>query len=145
MKNLKRVVLALLFTLFCAACFFGCDKKVGSATVSVLETGETLLVIQTSDVKGEYTLEDCLKALSAKGGFSYEMKGTMLTSVNGKSNDDTTFSYWMIYTSDTKNSNESWGVFEWNNVTFASASVGVSELNVKDGHTYVLSYQTMSF
>ena len=145
MKNLKRVVLVLLFTVFCAAFFFGCDKKAGSATVSVLETEETLLVVQTSDVKGEYTLEDCLKALSAKGSLTYEMKGTMLTSINGKSNDDTNFSYWMIYTSDAKNSNESFGTVEWNGVTFIGASVGVSELNVKDGHTYVLSYQTMSF
>ncbi len=55
MKNLKRVVLALLFTLFCAAFFFACNVKgkAGSATVSVLETGETLVVIQTSEVKGK--------------------------------------------------------------------------------------------
>ena len=144
MKNLKRIVLALLFTVFCAAFFFACDKKAGSATVSVLETGETLVVVQTSDVKGAYTLEDCLKALSAEGSLTYEMKGTMLASLNGTSNDDTTFSYWMIYTSDTENSNESWGTVGWNDETFASASVGVSELQVKSGCTYVFAYQAMS-
>ena len=149
MKVVKKSVMLLLAAVcLFAFCMLGCGKinaKTGSASVAVLEKSETLIVIETSDVKGDYTLADCLKALKTANEIDYTISGTMLVSVNDKSNDDDTFSYWMIYTTDEKSANEAWGTLTWQNTTLKSATKGVTELSVKDGCVYALAYQTMSF
>ena len=146
MKNAKRIsILAWLIAAVCLLCSFGCGTQKGSATVTVLTREENTLVLTVSDTQGEFTLLNCLQSLAAEGEIEYETKGTMLTAIGGVKNDDATFSYWMIYTSDTSNANAAWGSVEYNGATLSSAAKGISKLQVKDGCLYVFCYQTMSF
>lgn len=146
MKNAKRIsVLAWLIAAVCLLFSLGCGTEKGSATVNVLSSEEKTMVLTVSDVQGKFTLLNCLQSLAADGEIEYEMQGTMLTAIGGVKNDDATFSYWMIYTSDASNANAAWGSLEYNGTTLSSAAKGISELQVKDGCLYVFCYQTMSF
>ena len=86
------------------------------------------------------TLKDYMDYLVNEGELSYTMSGTMLVSLNGTSN--TSNSYWMLYTDDVENSDTTWGTIERDGKIYASAISGVSDLLIKDGCTYILTYQT---
>ena len=86
------------------------------------------------------TLKDYMDYLVADGVLTYQLSGTMLDSVNGVKNG--LKSYWMLYTDDADNSNNTWGTIEKDGKTYASAMYGICELPIKDGCTYILTYQT---
>ena len=75
-----------------------------------------------------------------KQKMAYEMSDGMVTSINGKAN--TTNSYWMLYTSDAENANNSWGTVEYEGNTYGSAMYGADSLTIKDGCLYIWEYQT---
>ncbi len=123
------LVIASLFTF--AACKNPDDGKVEDVVMTVSA--------QEYSVEGK-TLQDYMDYLVGKGTLSYTMSGTMLASVNGVSN--TTNSYWMLYTDDAENIDSTWGTIEKNGKTYSSAKFGVTDLPIKDGCTYILTYQT---
>lgn len=71
---------------------------------------------------------------------TYEIKDGMIVALNGKAN--TTNSYWMLYTSDSEHANSEWGTAEYNGNVYGSATLGATELPIKDGCIYIWVYQT---
>ena len=101
------------------------------------------LVINASDASFSFedkTLKDYMDFLQDKGEFSYSVSDGMVTSINGTSN--TTKSYWMLYTSDSENSNREWGTFEYEGTVYGSATLGLESLPLKEGCIYIWTYQT---
>lgn len=135
MKKLSKI-LALILALACLFAFTACGKN------QVTIDGDSVII--TADSK-EYDLEgkmliDYMEALKEDGKLVFEMSGTMVVSIDGKAN--TSNSFWMLYCDDEENSNATWGTVEYNGKTFASAAFGATELPLKDGVTYIWTYQT---
>ncbi len=130
MKKLSKI-LALILSVVCLLSFTACGKE-----------PERVVITATSseyDIEGK-TLNEFMAMLSDDGKLTYEVRDGLMTSINGIAN--TTNSYWMLYTDDEENSNTAWGTVEHEGRTYVSASLGVMELVVKDGATYIWVYQT---
>ena len=93
-------------------------------------------------MEGEITLSAYMDELQKEGEITFIKSGGMLVSVNGKANDSDYNPCWMLYTSDAENSNFAWGSVEYQGKVYLSASLGMDELIVKNGETYIWWYQT---
>ncbi len=111
-----------------------------TACKSPVTTDGEFVVITVEKAEENTTLLDYMNALQEKDELSFAIEHGMVTSIGDKAN--TTNCYWMLYTSDEENSNSAWGTVEYQETTYNSASVGVEELIVKEGETYVWVYTT---
>jgi hypothetical protein len=109
-----------------------CDKEVQPVVLTI--SGDVINITDTT------TLADYMDALVEKGDLKYVTSDGFIKSINDVEN--TTNSYWMIYTSDTVNSNESWGTYTYKNVKYYSATLGISELIIQENFIYIFAYQT---
>ena len=48
----------------------------------------------------------------------------------------------MLYTSDSENANEAWGIVEYEGKNYGSATLGAESLPVKSGAIYIWWYQS---
>ncbi len=147
MKRKITVLFSLLFAVvFSALCLFACGKAEGDVKASVVESSETLLVIRVDKTDGKATLYDAMKYLRDEEEIDFETQsstyGEMMTSINGKANDDGAGAYWMSYTSDAEFSNAAWGTYNYDSKELGSCSVGISSLTVKESCLYVWAYQS---
>ena len=137
MKKLTKLF-ALILTLVSLFVFTACqDNNDGEKTPSDADVIITVSS-QEYDIQGK-TLKDYMDYLVSGGDLEYEMNGTMLNAVNGVKN--TTNSFWMVYTDDMENADSTWGTYVANVKTYSSAKFGIREVPIKDGYTYVLTYQ----
>ena len=137
MKKLTKLF-ALILTLVSLFVFTSCqDNNDGDKTPSDADVIITVSA-EEYDIQDK-TLKDYMDYLVTDGVLEFEMNGTMIKAVNGVEN--TTNSFWMIYTDDMENADSTWGTYEVNGKTYSSAKLGISELPIKDGCTYVLTYQ----
>ena len=130
MKNKKglALLLGLVVSLFA---FSACQKEAKDVVITV---SSDQYEIQ------DKTLKDYMDYLVRDGVLTYSLNGTLLNTVNGVSNGLN--SYWMIYTDDAENSDTTWGTLEKDGKTYASAMYGICDMPIKDGCTYILTYQT---
>ncbi len=135
MKKLTKIlsIFTAILTLTVALCLSGCKSTIKQQkdTAVVFEASNSVMKITT-----DTTLKQYLDALSKKEEFSYEADNTgFVTSVNGKAGGLN--EYWLIYTSDTNNSNTDWGTFTCDDGTvLASATLGIESLVVVEGELY---------
>ncbi len=133
---MKKIATVIFVILLISSVFvlFACNK-------SVVDDGDYIVItVETTKVKEGATLKDYMDYLSSKEIISYEMENGMVISINGKSGNSN--QYWMLYTDDTGNSNDAWGTVEYEEKTYASASLGAEQLIVKDGAKYIWKLQT---
>ena len=90
------------------------------------------------------TVKDYLDVLVKKGYLTYELNGTFLTTMNGLTPDSTKSEYWFIYSNDDENTNGEWGTYEHDGVTYKSTTLGICDLPVKEGVTYLFMVSTYS-
>ena len=131
MKKTTKILALLLVLVVSIFAFSACHKE-----------AEDVVITVSSDeyvIEGKF-LKDYMDYLVAEGTLTYALNGTLLQTVNGVSNG--TKSYWMLYTDDAENSDTTWGTYEKNGKTYASAMYGVCDMPIKDGCTYILTYQT---
>lgn len=129
MKRRMISFLTVLFLLVAAVLpFSGCSSDVENYTITPegYPAGTTLL--------------DVMEDLQEKGKLTFKAENGMITSLQGT--DNTTNSYWMLYTSDEKNANLEWGSITVDGKTLGSAIYGASELQIENGETYVWSYES---
>ena len=126
------LILTLLMT---AYVFVGCKKT------PVKLDGEYIVITADEDAEGK-TLLAYMNELKAQDKLSFELKDGMVTSINGKANAADFSSCWMLYTSDSENANEAWGIVEYEEKNYGSAIVGVESLPVKSGEIYIWWYQS---
>ena len=133
MKNKLKKITTLLLVTLCVLFAFGCQP---SAPQDIKFT------VDVSNVESGATLLEYMNYLQDNGEFSFVIEGGMIKSFNGTSSYGNKF--WMLYTDDQNNSNLAYGFIEINNITYASASLGASELPAVDGCTYVWRLMTFS-
>ncbi len=124
-------IFSLILIIVCLLSLIACEKNVDKVVITV--SGSEY------DIAGK-TLEEYMSMISEKENIDYEVGNGMMLSINGTTN--TTKSFWMLYTDDEDNSNTAWGTIEYDGKTYASSSLGLTELIVKDGATYIWVYQT---
>lgn len=136
MKILKKLYLVLCVALAVSA-FAGCNRNnvVSEEDMVIMEVNDEVMEITETT-----TLLDYMNALSDDGELTFTISDGMITSVNGKENSMN--SYWMIYTDDAENGNESWGTITYKEKVYLSATLGAGELKIKSGCTYILAYQS---
>ena len=141
----KLLSLALVLAMALTACFAltACDDEnenpdntgnTGNDKEVVIEISSDVLTI-TSETK----LIDYMNALKEDGKIDFEISNGMLMSINGKSGESN--EYWMLYTDDAENSNNSWGSYTYNEKSYGSATLGVEALPIKEGKTYIWALQ----
>lgn len=126
------LILALLITSFV---FVGCKKT------PVKLDGDYIVITAEEDANGK-TLLAYMNELKAQDKISFELANGMVTSINGKANAADFSSCWMLYTSDSENANEAWGIVEYEEKNYGSATLGAEELLVKSGEIYIWWYQS---
>ena len=124
------VVLAVL-----ALSFVACEPT------NPVQMEETCIMIPLDseimpDIEGK-TLRDYFDVLVEKGFLTYEMDGTMVVTINGRHADGKAKEYWMMYSNDPANTNSTWGTYEYDGVTYGSCTLGLNELPLTEGTTYV--------
>ena len=132
--------LALLTSLLAV---FACCFPVACSNKSPVTADENTVIITATDSSFAFdgkTLKEYMDHLQDNGKITYSVSNGMVTSINGKSN--TANSYWMLYTSDSENSDTSWGTFDNNGDIYGSATLGADSLVVKEHCIYVWTYQT---
>ena len=139
MKKIVSII-ALVLVLVVSSFMGGCKKD-----PLVIKESDTYIVITASneqmDIKSDTTLVDYMTSLKNSGLLDFEMANGMVTAVNGIENPADWSSCWMLYTSDTENSNDGWGRIEYKGVVYGSAVVGAESLVVKEGCLYIWVYQ----
>ena len=140
MKKIFSAILALIISIVTFS-LLGC----GGNNLVIKET-DTYIVITASNeqmqINSDTTLVDYMNSLKEDGELSFEIKNGMVNSVNGIENPLDYSSCWMLYTSDTENSNSVWGTIEYKGNTYGSAVLGAESLIIKDGYLYIWVYQT---
>ena len=125
-------IVAILSCCFVAACG---NKK-------PITADENTVIITASDSSFDFdnkTLKDYMEYLQANEKLTFSASNGMVTAINGKNN--TSNSYWMLYTSDSENANHAWGTFEHERAIYGSAILGMEKLVVKKG-CILWTYQT---
>ena len=142
MKRKLNVLFTFLLMVVISLCaLVGC-KKDGSAKAEIVSKTETMVVIKINETEGFATLLDAMNYLKDEGELTFEMDGTMLSSLENKANPADFSSCWMLYTSHAEMSNAEWGTVTYEDNTYGSAIVGADSLTVLAGEYYVWSYQT---
>ena len=130
--QLKTTVLTLLLAIvLCFSSLMACSKPVEPVVITANFASYDL---------EDKTLKDLMVILQNEEEITFTSYDGLITSINGVSN--STNSFWMLYTNDAELSNTAWGTIEYNGETFASAIYGYETLTLKDGCTYIWSYQT---
>lgn len=133
----------LLATLLCLVVAF--------ATVACGKSSDFEYVIEVDLSAYEFesetvTLLDYMNKLVEDGKMTFTTSGSgemiLITAINGK--EQTTKSYWMLYTNDDTEgiASTEYGSYEYAGQTLGSANFGAASLNVKDGCVYVWAYKT---
>ena len=141
MKNAKRIV-AVVLLIAIATCLFVALTACGPKYVQQTDT-EVYFTVNSKvmkDVTGK-KLVDYMDALVAKKELTYSAPVTgsyaMLVTLNDRTADAAKNEYWFIYSDDEEYSNETWGTYEMNGKTYKSTTLGITDLPIKEGKTYI--------
>ena len=134
-KLLTRIVfvLALIPVLFACACI-KTEPKV------IIEQDTYIVINVVDDVEEGTTLYEYMHTLD--GSLRFESANGMITSINGIENAADWSACWMLYTTDTENSDTAWGSAEYDGKVYGSASYGAETLVIKKGESYIWLYQS---
>ena len=136
---MKRKIISfftLLFTISLTTCLMvGCKKD------AVKLDGDYVVITATADADGKSLLL-FMEQLKEKDELRFEMSDGMVVSIDGKQNASDFSSCWMLYTSDSENANNAWGIVEYDGKEYGSATFGAEQLIVKEGAIYIWWYQT---
>ena len=85
-----------------------------------------------------------MNQLAQQGELSCTISDGMITSINGIENPADFSSCWMLFTSDTENSNSGWGIIEYQGQEYGSAISGAEMLTIKADHLYIWVFQSFT-
>ena len=139
MKNklqlLKRLFVVAMAFMISTCAFVGCKKE------AVKLDGDYVLIEAEESADGK-TLLAYMQELQANGKLNFALENGMVTSIDGKQNKADYSACWMLYTSDSENANDAWGIVEYEEKEYGSAVVGAESLIVKAGELYIWWYQS---
>lgn len=136
---MQRKIISI-FTFICtlllsACCLVACKKE------AVKLDGDYVVLTATKEANGK-TLLAFMEELKAEDELSFEIRNGMIISVNNQENKADFSACWMLYTSDDENANDAWGIVEYEEKRYASATLGAESLIVKEGEIYIWWYQS---
>ena len=123
---MKKIVALLLCVMFSCALLCGCDN-----------VGKKVVLTPSEDFVGK-TLSEFMQAEKDQEDLDFVIDNGMVVSLDGVKN--TTNTYWMLYTDDTANSNDTWGTIEHEGKTYASATLGADSLVIAKDCVYIWVY-----
>ena len=141
MKNMRKV-LAIVLLVAIVACLTVALTACGKTYVQQTDTA----IYFTIDEKlmkdaGCEKLVDYMNALVDKKQLTYSAPVVggyaMIVTINDRTADAAKQEYWFIYSDDEEYSNEEWGTFDLNGKTYKSTTLGITDLPIKAGKTYV--------
>ena len=135
MKKHFTKILCIVLLLCLSICVIGCTK-----TVVIVDGDYVVITADTSKVEEGANLLQYMDYLKSQGILDYEISDGLILSINGLSGNSN--QYWLLYTSDTENSNNAWGSCEYDGNIYDSASLGAEQLVIKDGCVYIWYLQT---
>ena len=145
MKKITQKILCCLLAvmLLCCSVLTGCKQE-----PLVIKDSDTCIVIKTTkEAMGDQTdmlLIDYMNTLIAEGKLTCKIENGMVTSLNGIDNPADFSSCWMLYTSDTENSNTAWGTVSYDGKEYGSAISGAETLKIKADQLYIWVFQSFS-
>ena len=149
MKHTLRFATLIVATITAFAGFVlsACGSNDTDATL--LESSETLVVIQANTTSG--SMQDAMAKFKETGEITYEGSeseyGFYLTSVNGYTPDASKNEFWAVYTTlgeyeGIPYSSAEYGIYDYKGASCASASYGISGLPMVEGYLYILTIST---
>lgn len=142
MKRKMYALFTLFLTVAMSVCMLIACNKEGSAKAEIVSKSDTMVVIKINETEGFATLLDAMTYLKDEGELTFELTGSMVSSIEGKANPADWSACWMLYTSDTEMSNTEWGTITYEGNTYGSAILGAESLTVSPSQYYVWSYDT---
>lgn len=145
MKKTSKIIslFLVIMLLACTVLLSGCKSE-----PLVIKDSETCIVIKTTkeamDGNSDMLLIDYMDKLADEGKMTCKISNGMVTSINGIDNPADFSSCWMLYTSDTENSNAAWGTVEYDGKLYGSAISGAETLKIKPDQLYIWVYQSFS-
>ena len=149
MKNTHKIATLFVAAImaFAGLIFSACTDN--GTDVTLLESGETLVVIQAKTTNG--SLQDAMAKFKEEGKLTYEGTeseyGFYLTSINGYTPDASKNEFWAVYTTlgeyeGVSYSSAEYGTYNYKGNSCASASYGISGLPIVEGYLYILTIST---
>lgn len=136
---MKKFLVTFLVLAISILCLFAvaCKEK----EPLVIKESDTYIVIKVSseqkEITNNLTLLEYMQSLKADGQLEFVVSGGMITSINNIENPSDWSKCWMLYTSDTENSNNAWGEIDYNGNIYGSANFGAERLIVKENALYI--------
>ena len=135
------VVFSLLFAVACGGTDDSSSSSSSSASGVKADPTQFVKIVASSQKAdlANMTLEGYMDVLVGEGELDYTSSNGMIVSVNGTANDDSTWTYWMIYSNDADYTTSAYYI-EYEGTRYDQTLLGFSTLPVQDGCTYVLAY-----
>ncbi len=135
---MKKLLSIILIVVILALSLTACG---GSPKVVEMTEDSVVITVSSKILKIEEgtTLSDYMNALKDKGELEFKEESGMVTEINGMVADSSKNEFWGLYTSDENNSNTAWGVVNFDEKEFGSATLGANDLKIKDGYIYIWS------
>ncbi|MBQ8319319.1 MAG: DUF4430 domain-containing protein [Clostridia bacterium] len=140
---MKRKIILILTCLIVFLFPLASCGESGKAKATLITSTATTVVIKVETAEENATLLSVMETLKGET-FTYELTGTMVSSINGVQNPADYSSCWMLYTSDADFSNNEWGTTTYEGTTYGSATLGADGLIVASGETYIWVYESFS-
>lgn len=149
MKHTLRFAALIVATITAFAGFVLSACGSNDADATLLESSETLVVIQANTTNG--SMQDAMAKFKEEGKLTYEGSeseyGFYLTSVNGYTPDASKNEFWAVYTTlgeygGVTYSSAEYGTYDYQGTPCASASYGISGLPMVEGYLYILTIST---
>ena len=149
MKHTLRFAAFIVATITAFAGFVLSACGNNDADATLLESSETLVVIQANTTNG--SMQDAMAKFKEEGKLTYEGSeseyGFYLTSVNGYTPDASKNEFWAVYTTlgeygGVTYSSAEYGTYDYQGTSCASASYGITGLPMVEGYLYILTIST---
>ena len=149
MKHTLRFATFIVATITAFAGFVLSACGGNDADATLLESSETLVVIQANTTSG--SMQDAMSKFKEEGKLTYEGSeseyGFYLTSVNGYTPDASKNEFWAVYTTlgeygGVSYSSAEYGTYDYKGTSCASASYGITGLPMVEGYLYILTIST---
>ncbi len=135
----RKIIVIVAGILVAIAIAVGVIIGVGaSKKAEVVSKSDTMVVIQVNKTKDFETFLDVMNYLKEKGKLNFELSGGAVSSIEGKSASNT--ASWALYSSDSENSDVSWGKVTYEGTICGMVSVVLEELPVVEGAYYVWKF-----
>ena len=131
MKKFLRNFLVLAVMAMTACVSVACSKSI----ITIDNESNIVYFYVDENIDDGTTLLDYMQKLTQDDKFYFEIKDGMITEICGIKSG--TNKYWMLYTDDLENSNESWGVISYQEKNYYSAIFGAENLTIKSGCAYI--------